>query len=169
LTEVRILIIGGASLDRLEGADDLVAGGAGMYTAMASYRSGASVTLYAPRPDPIPDALQLVANSLEWLGPSVMLQDFAHFEITYKDSQAVYVQSHFGGEEALSPKAMPADLSGFDCVHLIPLGNLRQQHSFMLPVEREVHDWFLQEPLFILLMNSRTTQSTFCKGPTCSS
>lgn len=132
MTEVRILIIGGASLDTLDGADDLVAGGAGMYTAMASYRSGASVTLYAPRPDPIPDALQLVANSLEWLGPSVMLQDFAHFEITYKDSQAVYVQSHFGGEEALSPKAMPADLSGFDCVHLIPLGNLRQQHSFML-------------------------------------
>jgi sugar/nucleoside kinase (ribokinase family) len=132
LTEVRILIIGGASLDTLDGADDLVAGGAGMYTAMASHRSGASVTLYAPRPDPIPDALQLVANSLEWLGPSVALQDFAHFEITYTDSQAVYVQSHFGGEEALSPKEMPGDLSGFDCVHLIPLGDLRQQHSFML-------------------------------------
>jgi len=132
LTEVRILIVGGASLDTLDGADDLVAGGAGMYTAMASHRSGASVTLYAPRPAPIPDALQLVAKSLEWLGPSVALQDFAHFEITYTDSQAVYVRSHFGGEEALSPKEMPADLSGFDCVHLIPLGDLRQQHSFML-------------------------------------
>jgi len=132
VTKTKILIIGGASLDTLDGANDLVAGGAGMYTAMASHRSGASVTLYAPRPAPIPDALKLVAKRLEWLGPSVELQDFAHFEITYTDSQAVYVQSHFGGEEALSPSEMPADLSDFDCVHLIPLGDLRQQRSFML-------------------------------------
>lgn len=132
MTKTRILIVGGASLDTLDGADDLIAGGAGMYTAMASHRSGASVTLYAPRPAPIPDALQRVAKSLEWLGPSVALENFAHFEITYSDSQAIYVQSHFGGEEALSPQELPADLSGFDCVHLIPLGNLRQQHTFML-------------------------------------
>jgi len=132
MTEVRILVIGGASLDTLDGADDLVAGGAGMYTAMAARRGGASVTLFAPRPEPMPDALQQVAASLEWLGPSVELQDFAHFEITYTNSQAVYVRSHFGGEESLSPQELPAALSGFDCVHLVPLGNLRQQHNFML-------------------------------------
>ena len=132
MTKARILIIGGASLDTLDGAEDLVAGGAGMYTAMASHRNGTSVTLFAPRPDPIPDALQQVANSLEWLGPSVALKNFAHFEITYTDSQAVYVQSHFGGEESLSPQELPTDLSAFDCVHLVPLGNLRQQHTFML-------------------------------------
>jgi hypothetical protein len=132
LTKVRILIVGGASLDTLDGAEDLVAGGAGMYTAMASWRSGASVTLFAPRPEPFPDALAQVAASLEWLGPAIALQDFAHFEITYKDSQAVYVQSHFGGEESLSPQELPADLSEFDCVHLVPLGDLGQQHSFML-------------------------------------
>ena len=131
LTEVRILIIGGASLDTLDGAEDLVAGGAGMYTAMASWRSGASVTLFAPRPEPFPSALTQVAASLEWLGPSIALKDFAHFEITYADNQAIYVQSHFGGEESLSPQALPADLSGFDYVHLVPLGDLRQQHSFL--------------------------------------
>ena len=70
MTDVRILIIGGASLDTLDGADHLVAGGAGMYTAMASRRSGAAVTLFAPRPDPMPPALQQVARSLEWLGPA---------------------------------------------------------------------------------------------------
>jgi ribokinase len=132
VTKAKILIIGGASLDTLDGAKNLVAGGAGMYTAMASHRNGAAVTLFAPRPDPIPDALQQVAESLEWLGPSVALENFAHFEITYSDSHAVYVQSHFGGEEALSPQDLPADLSAFDGVHLIPLGNLRQQHNFLL-------------------------------------
>jgi hypothetical protein len=132
LTEVRILIVGGASLDTLDGAEDLVAGGAGMYTAMASWRSGASVTLFAPRPEPFPNSLAPVAASLEWLGPAIALKDFAHFEITYKDSQAVYVRSHFGGEESLSPQGLPADLSGFDCVHLVPLGDLGQQRSFML-------------------------------------
>ena len=132
MTDVRILIIGGASLDILNGADHLVAGGAGMYTAMASRRSGASVTLFAPRPDPMPDALQQVAKSLEWLGPSVEERDLPRFEIAYRQGQATYVQAYFGAEESLSPRELPADLSGFDYVHLVPLGNIRQQHDFLL-------------------------------------
>lgn len=132
VTEVRILIIGGASLDTLDGADNLVAGGAGMYTAMASRRSGASVTLFAPRPDPVPDTLRLVASNIEWLGPPVDPEDLAHFEITYNDGKATYVKSHFGAEESLSPTGLPADLSRFDCVHLVPLGDLAQQHEFMV-------------------------------------
>ena len=132
MTEVRILIIGGASLDTLDGADHPVAGGAGMYTAMASRHSGASITLFAPRPDPMPPALLKVARSLEWLGPIVEPDDLPHFKITYKDGQARYVRSYFGVEGSLSPEGLPADLSGFDCVHLVPLGNLRQQHEFLL-------------------------------------
>jgi len=132
MTDVRILIIGGASLDTLDGADQLVAGGAGMYTAMAARRSGAAVTLFAPRPDPMPPALQQVAESVEWLGPVVAQDDLPHFEITYKDGRARYVRSYFGVEDSLSPDGLPADLSGFDCVHLVPLGNLKQQHEFML-------------------------------------
>ena len=132
MAEVRILVIGGASLDTLTSVDHLVAGGAGMYTAMASKRSGASVALFAPRPEPMPDTLQHVADQLEWSGPSVAATDLPHFEITYKDGKANYVRSHFGAEDSLSPSDLPADLSGFDCVHLVPLGNLRQQHEFML-------------------------------------
>lgn len=131
MTEVRILIIGGASLDTLAGAGDLIAGGAGMYTAMACRRSGASVTLFAPRPDPMPPALQQVAESLEWLGPSVAQKDLPHFEIAYKDGQATYVNARFGAEVSLSADGLPADLSGFDCVHLVPLGNLKQQNDFL--------------------------------------
>ncbi|MCH7830861.1 MAG: hypothetical protein IIB75_09950 [Proteobacteria bacterium] len=132
MTETRILIIGGASLDTLDGADGLVAGGAGMYTAMAAHRSGASVTLFSPRPHPMPDALQNIAVNLEWLGPSIKEEELPRFEITYKDNKANYVQSYFGAEESLSPEDLPHDLSGFDCVHLVPLGNLRRQHKFML-------------------------------------
>ena len=132
LTGIRILIIGGASLDTLEGAGSLVAGGAGMYTAMAAHRSGASASLFAPRPDPVPDALQQVADSLNWMGPSVNARDLPRFEISYSDGRANYIQSHFGAEESLSPRELPADLSEFDFVHVVPLGNLRQQHEFML-------------------------------------
>jgi ribokinase len=132
MTDVRILIIGGASLDTLDGADQLVAGGAGLYTAMASRHSGASITLFAPRPDPMPPALQPVANCLEWLGPIVAQKDLPHFEITYKDGHAEYVRSYFGAEDSLSLQGLPTDLSGFDYVHLVPLGNLQQQHEFLL-------------------------------------
>ena len=132
MTGARILIIGGASLDTLDGADELVAGGAGMYTAMASRHSGAAITLFAPRPDPMPPALLEVARSLEWLGPIVAESDLPHFEITYKDGHAEYVHSYFGAEDTLSPEELPPDLSGYDCVHLVPLGNLRQQRDFLL-------------------------------------
>ena len=132
MTGARILIIGGASLDTLDGADQLVAGGAGMYTAMACRHSGASITLFAPRPDPMPPALLDVAKSLEWLGPLVEQDDLPHFEITYKDGHAEYVSSYFGAEDSLSLEGLPSDLSGFDYVHLVPLGNLQQQHEIML-------------------------------------
>jgi hypothetical protein len=131
VTESQILIIGGASLDTLAGADDLLAGGAGLYTAMASHRSGAAVTLYAPRPAPMPPALQQVADSLKWLGPAVTAEDLPHFEIAYEDGRTTYVEASFGAEESLSPQDLPDDLSKFDCVHIVPLGNLRQQHTFM--------------------------------------
>ncbi|MDH3273305.1 MAG: PfkB family carbohydrate kinase [Gammaproteobacteria bacterium] len=132
MSDIHILIIGGASLDTLDGADQLVAGGAGMYTAMASRRSGASVTLFAPRPEPVPAALQQVAASVSWLGPTVAQQDLPHFEITHRDGETRYVQARFGAEASISPASLPADLSGFDCVHLVPLGNIRNQYDFML-------------------------------------
>jgi ribokinase len=132
LTDIRILIIGGASLDTLDGADALVAGGAGMYTALASRRAGADVTLFAPRPDPMPEALRPVAERLTWLGPVVAGEDLAHFEISYRDGQATYVRAEFGAEASLSPHDLPTDLSAFDCVHLVPLGNIGRQYEFLL-------------------------------------
>ena len=62
----RLLVIGGASFDRLHLPDQTVdsVGGAGMYTAMAARRFGAQVALFGPRPDPCPEGLQPVAEIL---------------------------------------------------------------------------------------------------------
>jgi ribokinase len=132
LTDVRILVVGGASLDSLDDTDNLVAGGAGMYTAMASHASGANVTLFAPRPEPMPEALEHIAASVTWLGPSVSPDELAHFEITYRDGRTTYLTANFGAEESLSPDELPADLSSYDCVHLIPLGDIARQREFLL-------------------------------------
>jgi sugar/nucleoside kinase (ribokinase family) len=131
LRDLKILVIGGASLDTLAGADELVPGGAGMYTAMSAQRSGAEVTLYAPRPVPIPEELLLVNDSLTWLGPAIEPADLAHFEIHYDDGRANYVESRFGTEDSLSIDELPDDLSEFNCIHLSPLGDIRRQQIIL--------------------------------------
>jgi sugar/nucleoside kinase (ribokinase family) len=132
LKNIRVLVVGGASLDTLAGADNLVAGGAGMYTAMAAHRSGASVTLCSPRPEPMPEPLRPVAESLEWIGPVIDVAALAHFKITYRDGLTTYETSKFGAEEHLTPTDLPSDLSIYDYVHLIPLGNINQQYEMAL-------------------------------------
>ncbi len=102
-----------------------------MYTAMAAHRSGADVTLYAPRPVPVPDELLPVNDSLTWLGPAIAPADLAHFEIHYDEGRANYVESRFGTEDSLSTDELPDDLSDFDCIHLIPLGDFRRQQILL--------------------------------------
>ena len=119
LDQVRILVIGGASLDTLEVADDLIAGGAGMYTAMAANRAGATVTLYSPRPNPIPQPLMSVAQQLTWIGPDIAVDELARFEIVYRSGRTIYANANFGAEHELTDEQLPADLSNFDIVHLV--------------------------------------------------
>lgn len=86
-----ILIIGGVTIDILHlpgrTAPITAAGGAGMYTALASHRVCAAhrtpsvhapardaippVTLFAQRPHPLPDILQPIAQTLNWIGPVI--------------------------------------------------------------------------------------------------
>ena len=100
---IRILVVGGASLDSLEGADGLIAGGAGMYTAMSAWRSGADVSLFAPRPEPMPEPLLPVARRVTWLGPGIPPEELAHFEIRYEGGETNYVEAFFGAEATLAP------------------------------------------------------------------
>ena len=68
-----LLVIGGASLDVLHlsnGQTVRSAGGAGLYTALAAHCAGASVGMFAPKPEPMPDELQLAARRIAWIGPS---------------------------------------------------------------------------------------------------
>lgn len=70
-----LLVIGGPSLDLLHLANGSfeTAGGAGLYTALAAHRCGASVTLLAPRPEPCPPPLKPLADRLTaWHGPLLL-------------------------------------------------------------------------------------------------
>ncbi len=129
-----LLIIGGASSDILHLESQTVpsAGGAGMYTAMAAHRSGAQVSLVSPRPHPIPEILQPVAERLHtWLGPVVPSDQLPHFEISYRGGRTEYIKALFGAESILTPDMLPNDLSAYDCVHVIPLGDAQKQLTFI--------------------------------------
>lgn len=103
-----------------------------MYTAMAAHRCGSQATLFAPRPDPCPPQLEPVANHLtEWLGPVVSPQDLPRFEISHRHGKTEYIKASFGAESTLSPMSLPADLSGYDHVHVTPLGDASKQLSFI--------------------------------------
>ncbi len=103
-----------------------------MYTAMAANRSGAQVSLFAPHPDPVPEILQPVSDRLaEWLGPVVPPEGLPHFEISYRGGKTEYIKALFGAESILSPDMLPGDLSAYDCVHVIPLGDAQKQLTFI--------------------------------------
>ena len=129
-----LLVIGGASLDVLHVGKKRIssAGGAGMYTAMAARRCGVEVSLYAPRPVPMPAELQPVAERLSrWLGPSVGPDELPRFEIAHEGGVTTYLEAFFGAESALDPDALPGDLSRYDVVHVVPLGDVRRQLGFV--------------------------------------
>jgi len=129
-----ILVIGGASSDILHFAGQTATspGGAGMYTAMAVHRCGVQVSLFAPRPDPVPEMLQPVADRLSaWLGPFVTPEELPHFEIAHRGGETVYLQARFGAEPDLSPDGLLPDLSVYDCVHIVPLGAVQRQRAFL--------------------------------------
>lgn len=130
-----LLIIGGTSTDILHLDSQTVpsAGGAGMYTAMAAHRCKTHVSLFAPKPNPIPDVLQPIAERLtEWLGPIVDPEDgLPHFEISQRGGKTEYLKATFGAESTLTPEMLPNDLSKYDCIHVVPLGDAQKQLDFI--------------------------------------
>ena len=103
-----------------------------MYTAMAARRRGVSVSLFAPKPVPMPAQLQPVADRLsQWLGTPVAPGELPRFEIAHDRGSTTYLSSSFGAESDLSPDSLPDDLSGYDIVHVVPLGDVRRQSGFI--------------------------------------
>jgi sugar/nucleoside kinase (ribokinase family) len=129
-----ILIIGGASLDTLHflGRTELAAGGAGMYTAAAAHRMGACVTVFAPRPEPMPALLLPLMERVTWVGPIVSPDQLPRFEITHHgNGRTELVNATFGDEVPLDPSTLPEDLSQYGIVHLTPVGSAQHQLAFL--------------------------------------
>jgi len=129
-----LLVIGGASSDILHFAGQTAtsAGGAGMYTAMAAHRSGMQVSLFGPRPSPIPKMLRPIAERLTaWHGQAIPPEELPHFEIAYHNGKTTYLRAFVDAESNLMPGTLPPDLSPYDCVHITPLGDVHRQSAFL--------------------------------------
>jgi len=128
-----LLVIGSPSLDKIhiKGKVYDSLGGAGLYVALAAVRCGVKVSLFSPRPEPIPDALLQFDESLEaWIGPEIPLADVPRFEIEHEGEKATYISSSSASEAALDPKSLPADLGVYDAVHITAMGDSTIQSAF---------------------------------------
>ncbi len=128
-----LFVIGGPSIDTIHfnGQTTRSPGGAGLYTALAARRSGCKVSMFSPKPKPIPGFLSPLEQHLEeWMGPVVKVEELPHFTILHEDEKATYLDFFVGEEARLDPSELPQDLSVYDGVHIIPLGSVRQQLRF---------------------------------------
>ena len=130
---ISVLIIGSPSLDHLviNGDSHHVAGGAGLYTALAAVRAGAEVTIFAPRPEPMPEQLGFVEEAMTWIGPVIGPEELPRFHIIQSPAGAHYENAFFGAEEDLRPAQLPDNIGMFDLIHVVPLGSATQQLSFL--------------------------------------
>ncbi|NIM96392.1 MAG: hypothetical protein GTO18_22055 [Anaerolineales bacterium] len=129
-----LLVIGGASLDVLHFSGKSVhsPGGAGLYTAAAANRMGVRVSMYAPRPDPMPESLKPLSERIEWIGPVITVDELPRFEITHLGGGKTELQvSTLGVEHLLDPMGMPMELSQFQLVHITALGTAQNQLDFL--------------------------------------
>ena len=108
------------------------AGGAGLYTALAVAKAGACATLFAPKPSPMPPALQPVANLIEWIGPTCEVNELPRLEIVhYGNGKAELKGASWGAELKMTPLQLPDDLSGYAFVHIAALSSAQRQLEFL--------------------------------------
>ncbi|MFP5489462.1 MAG: carbohydrate kinase family protein, partial [Acidimicrobiia bacterium] len=134
LDSPRLLIVGGASLDRIHVAGEAVdtPGGAGLYTALAAARAGIGVTMLAPLPDPMPPELAPAAELIRWVGPQVGSDGLPRFEIAYDENgSVVQFREHLGAEPDMTPALLDLvdDLPA--TAYCVPFMNARLQRSFV--------------------------------------
>ncbi len=129
-----LLIIGGASVDVLHfaGRTEHSIGGAGLYTALAAHRAGASVTMFAPRPDPMPPEFAPVAERIHWIGPLVSPDQLPRFEIAhYGHGKAELVSARWGAESQLTPANLPTENFSADLIYCGPLADPARQLAYV--------------------------------------
>jgi sugar/nucleoside kinase (ribokinase family) len=140
----KILVVGCLSQDTIHLETDghrktyNTIGGAGLFTAMAAAHEGAKVTLYAPRPQPMPATLLPVAKAVNWIGPEVHPQDLPTLEIIHHgEDRATLIGASWGPEKLLTPDNLQAFLDkgsapdvAFDAVHIAALSSPARQLQF---------------------------------------
>ena len=134
----RILVIGTASLDilhlnLLQPPQTIhTVGGAGLYTALAAAKAGAHVTLFAPKPTTMPQALQPAAKLIEWIGPICEADNLPRLEIAhYGNGKAELKGASWGAELTMTPEELPDDLSDYAFVHIAALSSAQRQLEFL--------------------------------------
>lgn len=129
-----LLIIGHTSLDdlHLRTHRESTIGGAGLYTALAAWQAGVSVTLCAPKPQPMPEQMQTVATRVNWIGPPITPDELTRLEIVqHGGGRATLLNAHWGAEAKLTPAHLSTDLSSFALVHLAALSSAQRQLEFL--------------------------------------
>lgn len=129
-----LLVIGTVSMDTLHfaGQTAIVPGGAGLYTALAATKAGASVTLFAPVPDPIPEILRPIPKLIKWIGPIISPEKLPRLEIAhYGQGKAELLHASWAGTSELSIAAIPLDLARFAWIHLAALETAQRQLDFL--------------------------------------
>jgi ribokinase len=127
-------VIGTASLDVLHLGDNTVStvGGAGLYTALAAAKAGATVGFCAPRPAPMPAALQPVEARVAWHGPVIAPEAMPRLEIAHHgDGRATLLAASWGAESQLTPALLPEALQHAAFVHIAALSTARRQLDFV--------------------------------------
>lgn len=129
-----LLVIGGASLDVLhlpDGQSVKSPGGAGLYTALAAAKTGARVSMFAPRPEPVPAELQPALYRIDWVGPSVPPDQLPRFEIAHHGGgRATLVDAFWGSEMLITPEALTPDYLTAPLVHIAALRTAERQLNF---------------------------------------
>jgi sugar/nucleoside kinase (ribokinase family) len=130
----RLLVVGGASLDRIHVQGEPVAtpGGAGLYTALAAARAGVDVTMVAPLPDPMPPELAPALQLIRWVGPTVSIEGLPRFEIAYDDTGAITLfREHLGAEPEMTPALLDLVDDMPSCAYCVPFMDAGLQRRFV--------------------------------------
>ncbi|HEY9678430.1 MAG TPA: PfkB family carbohydrate kinase [Drouetiella sp.] len=138
----KLVVIGCASLDvvHVERDEKKVthesAGGAALYTALAARGCGIDVTLVAPRPNPIPPALEFASAVLNWVGPECSAEEIPRLEIVhYGEGKATLIGASWGAEHSLATSHLPL-LNKDDFVHIAALSSAQAQMKFLREAKR---------------------------------
>jgi sugar/nucleoside kinase (ribokinase family) len=129
-----MLVIGSPSIDKIHNNNQTfdTLGGAGLYVSLAAKKYNIEVSLFGPKPDPIPQSLLPFLKKLtSWIGPIISPDEIPRFEISHENNKAKYIISSLGSETNIDMSLLPEDLSIYDCVHITPMGDAEVQNSIV--------------------------------------